>query len=322
MVESFRISTDLLLERLKDLESVNFDGDRPQTAQVLGRIYGSREAPLRRPTCMSDYEAPQVLNLENGEGEDNEPEEEFSEENVWPNCREMIPPKEYATHTIQWIRNSTKCKIWHETISKDNKKQHLLDWRKPEKMVKAIEEDDDDSMLTMFNHGSKAESYLDKKNKKKPLHYIAKHGSVRCLLILMGKGLEDLSPINLEGDSPLNLAIRNGKTVVAKSLVELGADLEAKDASMRTPLMNAWLYGNFEMVKQLLESGSDWRATNAINDTWITLAQKSKNTDIVMLLVEKGATLRSMSSAGRDQGIGILKIKKKLPAPLPNTKQK
>jgi hypothetical protein len=53
----------------------------------------------------------------------------------------------------------------------------------------------------------------------------------------------------------------------------------------------------------------------------LPLLKNSKNTDIVMLLVEKGATLRSISSAGRDPGIGVLKIKKKQPAPLSSSYQ-
>jgi ankyrin repeat protein len=134
-------------------------------------------------------------------------------------------------------------------------------------MIKAIEADNDDIMLKIFNHGAKAEVLLDKKKAMKPLHFIATNGSVRCLLILMGKGLEELSPQDHEGDTPLNMAIRNSQTVVAKSLIELGAELEVKDASMRTPLMNACLYGNLELVKVLLESGSDWKVTNAINDS-------------------------------------------------------
>jgi ankyrin repeat protein len=134
-------------------------------------------------------------------------------------------------------------------------------------MIKAIQEDDDDTMLKMFNHGAKAEAFLDKKKKQKPLHFIAMNGSVRSLLILMGKGLEELSPQDHEGDTPLNMAIRNNKTVIAKSLIELGAEIETKDASMRTPLMNACLYGNLEIVKVLLEAGANWKATNAINDT-------------------------------------------------------
>lgn len=95
MVESFRISSDMLLERLKDLESVNFAGERPQTAQVLGRIHGDRSDQLRRPAIMNDFRAPDILNLEQ------EQEEELSEENVCPNCREMVRPKEFAMHTIQ-----------------------------------------------------------------------------------------------------------------------------------------------------------------------------------------------------------------------------
>lgn len=96
MVESFRISSDMLLERLKDLESVNFAGERPQTAQVLGRIDGGGEVKLNRPSIMNDMGPSQVLNLEN-----EREEEELSEENVCPNCREMIPPSQFAKHTVQ-----------------------------------------------------------------------------------------------------------------------------------------------------------------------------------------------------------------------------
>ena len=40
MEESFKISTQVMLERLKDLETENFD-ERPNTAQVMGRIHES-----------------------------------------------------------------------------------------------------------------------------------------------------------------------------------------------------------------------------------------------------------------------------------------
>ena len=134
-------------------------------------------------------------------------------------------------------------------------------------MIAAIEEDDDETMLMMHNHGAKAEALLDKKSKQKPIHYIAIHGSVRCLLVLMGKGLEELSPLNADGETPLNISIKNNQTIIAKSLIELGADLEIKDSSMRTPLMNACLFGNLEIVKKLLNEDADWKTTNAINDT-------------------------------------------------------
>ena len=46
-------------------------------------------------------------------------------------------------------------------------------------MIAAIEDDDDETMLLMFNHGAKAENFLNKKKKQKPLHFIAMNGSVR-----------------------------------------------------------------------------------------------------------------------------------------------
>ena len=101
MIESFRISSDMLLERLKDLESVNFGGDRPQTAQVLGRI---EQEKMNRPSIMNDMGPPQILNLENGD-----PEEEEMEE--CSNCKENVPAREFAKHTVQCIRNTVKCKI-------------------------------------------------------------------------------------------------------------------------------------------------------------------------------------------------------------------
>ncbi|CAI2372507.1 unnamed protein product [Moneuplotes crassus] len=304
MVESFRISTDLLLERLKDLESVNFGGDRPQTAQVLRNIDMEK---MNRPKIMDDIEPPQILNLED------EPKEELGEENKCTNCGDLIPSHIFAKHTIECIRNTVKCKICYQTMNKDKKKQHLLDWRNPKKMIKLIEQDDDETLGIMFNHGAKAEAHLIRSKKLKPLHLVAQHGSVRCLLQLMGNGLEELSPEDSSGDTPLNMAIRNNRTIIAKSLIELGADLEAKDASMRTPLMNACLYGNLEVVQKLLEVGADMGATNSIKDTCVTLAQRSKSQEIVMLLVDKGASLRPASSLGKLKGNGIasLKIKKK-----------
>lgn len=178
-------------------------------------------------------------------------------------------------------------------------------------MIKAIEDDDDEKMLLMHNHGAKAETLIDKTLKQRPLHFVAINSSVRCLLVLMGKGLEELDPPDTNGDTPLHLAVKNNSTIIAKSLIELGCDIEFKDGAQRTPLMNACLKGNSDIVEKLLEIGADWKVTNPLHDTCISLAQKSGNQDIVMLLVNKGASLRPMSGMSKGREIGSLKIKKK-----------
>lgn len=97
MVEGFRISSDMLLERLKDLESVNFAGERPQTAQVLGRIQGSQDVPLSRPSIMNDIRPPEILNLETNESQN------------LPNTNSVNPQTselQKAKQTIETYRNS------------------------------------------------------------------------------------------------------------------------------------------------------------------------------------------------------------------------
>jgi ankyrin repeat protein len=106
-------------------------------------------------------------------------------------------------------------------------------------MIKSIVNDSDDTMLMMHNHGAKAETILDKKMEQRALHFIASNSSVRCLLVLMGKGLEELDPVDTNGDTPLHLSINNNSAIIAKSLIELGCDIEYKNGAHRTPLMSA-----------------------------------------------------------------------------------
>lgn len=107
MVEGFRISSDMLLERLKDLESANFAGERPQTAQVLGRLNGGGDAPLRRPKIMDDYEPPQILKLEQSHGDDDKAVPS-GPTTLCTNCNTKIPENQFPLHTVKCIRNSKK----------------------------------------------------------------------------------------------------------------------------------------------------------------------------------------------------------------------
>lgn len=60
------------------------------------------------------------------------------------------------------------------------------------------------------------------------MHFAAKNGSHNTVLALVSRGA-GLDPPDNTLRTPLMVAIENGKTKVAKSLVELGADIELKD---------------------------------------------------------------------------------------------
>mmetsp|Transcript_18248 Transcript_18248/g.13259 ORF Transcript_18248/g.13259 Transcript_18248/m.13259 type:complete len:85 (-) Transcript_18248:643-897(-) len=84
MVDNFKLSSSVLLERLKDLEAQQSFGERPQTAHVLNNI--SSEANGRRigggkPKVESGYDS-----------EDDRQGKPIK----CPNCKELIPNEQLA----------------------------------------------------------------------------------------------------------------------------------------------------------------------------------------------------------------------------------
>ena len=72
---------------------------------------------------------------------------------------------------------------------------------------------------------------------------------------------------------------------VVKSLVDAGADIEAKDGMGRSPLLVACENGNIAMVKMLVEAGASVRATDYKKETCLTLAAENGHTETVRYLV-------------------------------------
>lgn len=91
------------------------------------------------------------------------------------------------------------------------------------------------------------------------------------------------------------IAIENNKSAVARSLIELGADIENTDVYGKTPLMYACKVASKEIVELLIKCQADIKAVNKVGDNAVTMAQKSGNSDIMMLLVKSGASIRPSS---------------------------
>ena len=60
------------------------------------------------------------------------------------------------------------------------------------------------------------------------MHYAAKNGSLTVVLALISRGA-GVDPPDVNLKTPLFVALENGKTAIARSLIELGADIEARD---------------------------------------------------------------------------------------------
>jgi ankyrin repeat protein len=73
------------------------------------------------------------------------------------------------------------------------------------------------------------------------------------------------------------LAIENNKFACARSLIELGSDIEQLDSYGRTPLLYACKLGSKQMVELLLSYNANIHVQNKTGDSCMSFAQKSGN---------------------------------------------
>eukprot|EP00960_Hanusia_phi_P005697 165223-Hanusia_phi.AAC.2 len=87
--------------------------------------------------------------------------------------------------------------------------------------------------------------------------------------------------------TPLHVACYEGKEEAALTLMELGADVNARDETEATPLHLAGTKGRTRLVKELLERGGDPTLKNKFNHTCIHRAVFWGQYDAAQLMLEK-----------------------------------
>ena len=68
------------------------------------------------------------------------------------------------------------------------------------------------------------------------------------------------------------VAIENSKSAVARSLIELGADIESTDVYGKTSLMYACKAACKEVVQLLIKCKADIKKVNKVGDSAVTMA--------------------------------------------------
>ena len=82
----------------------------------------------------------------------------------------------------------------------------------------------------------------------------------------------------------LHQAVANGDQFIVRLLLERGENVNAKNLSGWTPLMQAAFVGHVRIAQMLFESGADPTLTNNYGQTALSIAQDQDNTLIVDLL--------------------------------------
>ncbi len=116
-------------------------------------------------------------------------------------------------------------------------------------------------------------------------------GSQKLVDLFVRAGI-NVNASDEQGNSCLQIAIKNNFTIIANLLLKAGADADVKDASGLTPLLEACgrrTRGYKELALKLIENGADLNVRNHIGWTPLMLAISVGDSDIVALLLENGA---------------------------------
>ena len=138
---------------------------------------------------------------------------------------------------------------------------------------------------------------VEAKNKfgETPLHLADSPDVIKCLLENNSSfGGIPIDSKDKDGFTPLHVATKNGNIVIAKCLVDYGADLDAKDENGLTPLHYSTIYGHLEIVKYLIKFGANIEARDMEGCTPLHDAIRyGTSLDVAKYLIEKNANINS-----------------------------
>lgn len=139
--------------------------------------------------------------------------------------------------------------------------------------------------IVIFRPPIRSTPYSEVNNK---LLKAAKKGAPEEVKTLLEEGA-DVNAKDEDGFTVLMYAALSGNLQLVKHLVNRGADVNARDKDGKTALMFVAAKGDLEAVRFLLDSGADVHAEAANGNTALQLAEEEDNREIVMLLKSHGA---------------------------------
>jgi len=131
------------------------------------------------------------------------------------------------------------------------------------------------------------------------LHLAVVMEDLEAIRLLYEHGADLEMPNQASGAHPLHVAADIGIPPVVNLLVDLGANLEARDSLGRTPLIQAAIAGNSAVVAVLLAAGADADAAETRHRiTALHLAAFSDRREIIDTLLGYGADVDAADSQG------------------------
>jgi len=139
-------------------------------------------------------------------------------------------------------------------------------------------------------------------NNRSYLHhmcYAVDNEYIKIMEFLLLKGADPNIVMYNDHSTPLHSAASNGCTKQLSLLLEYGAELDAKDKYMRTPLMCAIIDDNLKGAEILLRSGANINAQDEDGNTLLHHAAMYCSIENIKFLLDNGADTHTLNNKGQ-----------------------
>ena len=251
LISNFKQTTDTLIEKIKQLE-YNTLGTRPQTAYILKDMSNNEKNNNKinnnnnniNDNNINDNNEDVVINFRN----------KFQR---CPNCTKEFEISEFIEHSLQCLRKIYRCTKCNKTMPINEKETHFNNFQNKSKMIKAIQENDENYFKEAIKHGFKVNTNILEEN------------SSNTLLIII---------------------FINNKINLFKLLFnycEENIDIDIRNKSDLTPLMICCKNNFIELSREIIKKGGNVNAKNILGDTPLRIAQMNNNEKLSLMLINE-----------------------------------
>ncbi|KAG1678688.1 Transient receptor potential cation channel subfamily A member 1 [Nymphon striatum] len=155
-----------------------------------------------------------------------------------------------------------------------------------------------DCLTVLVAEGAKLD--VKNENRKTPLHLAAENGRTKIVNAIVKENAWIIDAEDDDKNSPTHLAAINGHDRVIQYLIDGGAELQALNNQLWTPLDCAAAAGHEIAVQQLLDQDVPVDPHDADETTPLHLASARGHTGVMDILLQYGADIEDKDNQGRN----------------------
>lgn len=265
LIESYKETTNQLLDKLKDVE-YKITGIRPETPMITKNL--NRKKGGVNQNDFKDISTIKKLQR-------------------CPNCTKEFFEDQFIAHALHCLRKTYLCKKCNELVDQNKKKEHIDQYINPKAVIRSIETCNEKQFQLAIDHGFNINSVINPSNSECAIHLISRSKRKQLLdLILKQEGV-DLNIQNKNKETPLIIAIEERKQITAMELIKSKVDFAIRNKGDMSPLMLSCKYNLIDIVKALIALGADINEKNILGETPLKIAQIHKNEDLAIILLKE-----------------------------------